>query len=262
MLGLIVPGTGSAEPTSATPRVIEALDNIRNLTRPRQDGYTTVWEGEKFVQCHALSDQSLSCEAAGATMQPPLARVLTPDRKQRLTSLGWRLDPSFGAYTQTFPATLSLDQAADRLLAVLSQAYGADLTRIDVQTRWVTRQACPPRRGPNQHLAGMVDDDPMMAQTAVKGCAYTAAAAPAANSAGGINLSAGSQGTNPYDAGFPVASDAATTEVVVVDDPGGADQGVLREPRVRRPRRPRAGSGHREPRARRSRSGGHSSHRK
>jgi hypothetical protein len=126
----------------------------------------------------------------------------------------------------------------------------------------VAHQPCPPRHGPNQHLAGMVDDDPMMAQTAVKGCAYSA---PAANGAGGINLSAGRQGTNPYYAGFAVANDALTTEVVV-DDVGVADQGALREPRARRARRPRTSSGHRESRSRsrstRSRTGGHSSHHK
>jgi hypothetical protein len=260
ILGLIVPGKGLAEPSSATPRVVEALDSIRNVTRPRQDGYTTVWQGETFVQCHAMSDQTLSCEAAGTAMQPSLAQVLTPDRKQRLTSLGWRLDPSFGAYTQTFPASLSLDQAADRILTALSQAYGADLTRIDVQTRWVAHQACPPRHGPGQHLAGIVDDDPMMAPTSVKGCAYSPPATTAASSAG-LKPLTGSEFASTYLGLSQVPSEPAATEVVA-EESVVAEPETVREPRARRPRRPRAGSGHRESRAKRSRSGGHSSHRK
>jgi len=232
------------------------LDNIRNVTRPRQDGYATIWQGQAFVQCHALSDQSLRCEAAGTTMQPSLAQVLTPDRKQRLTSLGWRLDPSFGAYTQTFPASLSLDQAADRILSVLSQAYGADLTRIDVQTRWVAHLACPPRHGPGQNLAGLVDDDPMMAATSVKGCAYSPPAMAATGDSVGLSHLTGSQFASTYLGLSPVPSEPEATEVVVDDSV------PVREPRARRTRRPRTSSGHREPRAKRSRTGGHSSHRK
>ncbi len=261
VLGLIVAGPGLAEPSATTTWVIEGLDNIRNLTRPRQDGYTAIWDGDKFVQCHAHSDQSLSCEAAGATMQPSLARVLTPDRKQRLTSLGWRLDPSFGAYTKTFAPTVSLDQVADRILTVLSQAYDADLTRLYVQTRWVAHQTCPPRHGPGQNRAGMIDDDPMMAQTAVHGCAYSAPANVAANGSGGINLLAGSQAasaSSAYYASPPAAPDLVATDVVA-DDPA-----PVREPRARRARRPRTSSGHRASTGkRRSRSGGgHSSHHK
>jgi len=256
VLGLSLADKGWAQPSSTTPRVIEALDNIRNVTRPRQDGYATIWEGQAFVQCHALSDQSLSCEAAGATMQPALAQILTPDRKQRLTALGWRLDPSFGAYTQTFSPTLGLDQAADRILSALNQGYGADLTRIDVQTRWVGHQTCPPRHGPGQTLAGLVDDDPVMAATSVHGCTYSGPALQPANGSGGINLMPSNQGTNPYFAGLPVAPEPVATEVVV-NDPV-----AVREPRRRRARRPRASSGRRESTSKRSRSGGHSSHHK
>lgn len=257
VLGLIVAGKSSAEPSSATPKVIEALDNIRNLSRPGQDGYAAIWQGDKYIQCHALSDQSLSCEAAGAMTQPSLDRVLTPDRKQRLAGLGWRLDPSFGAYTQVFAPTLGLDKAADRILASLSQGYDADLTSIEVQIRWVAHQACPPRRGPGQNLAGLVDDDPRMAPTAMHGCVYSAPASVAANPPGTAPLLAAGQGS----------SAASGSEVVVVDvtapDDAAADTVVLREPRARRERHPRSRSGRsRSTGTRHSRSGGHSSHRK
>jgi hypothetical protein len=253
-LGLVVAGKALAAPPTATPKVIEALDNIRNLTRPQQDGYATTWQGNKFVQCHALSDQSLSCEAAGAMMQPSLEDVLTPERKQRLASLGWRLDPKFGAYVQVFPPTLGLDQVADRILTVLHQAYDADLTHIEVQTRWVGHQACPPRRGPGQIQAGLVDDDPLMSPTAVHGCAF-------------------SDSANPTTASAPAAAPAPPApapSVLVVDVPETSDPvvvedtAVIREPHGRRrERHPRISSSHRESRgARRSRSGGHGSHHK
>jgi hypothetical protein len=272
LLGLLVAGKGSAQPASTRPKVIEALDNVRNLTRPQQDGYATIWEGDKYVQCHALSDQSLSCEAAGAVMQPSLAGLLSPERKRRLTSLGWRLDPSFGAYTQIFPPAVGLDKVADSILASLSQGYDADLTFLEVQTRWVGHQACPPRRGLGQNLAGIVDDSPTMAPTAVHGCAYkpsatstASASGPSASQANGLGSSA------PPDSGASAptmvvvetaTADPVAPEVVTVD------QEAPREPRARRERRPRMSSGRREARERgsrgkrSSRGGGHGSHHK
>lgn len=145
VLGLIVAGKASAEPLSAKPKVIEALDHVRNLARPRQDIYATIWEGDKFVQCHAPSDQGLSCETASPTLQPALEGVLTPDRRKRLAALGWRLEPSFGAYSQSFPSSLSLEQIADRILAALNQGYDADLTFVEVETHGSRTR--PVRRG-------------------------------------------------------------------------------------------------------------------
>jgi hypothetical protein len=266
-LGVVVAGKASAEPSSATPKVIEALDGVRNLTRPKQDGYTTVWDGDKYVQCHALSDQSLSCEAAGALMQPSLERVLTSERKQRLASLGWRLDPSFGVYTQVFAPSLTLDQSADRILSVLSQAYGADLTRIEVQTRWVAHQACPPRRGPGQTLAGLVDDDPSLAPTAVHGCAYSPPANLAAKAPGASVSGASDPATGALMMGAFLAGAAATSDPLaggsVAGPPVVVDPVALYGPRERRGRRPRTSSGRRSSSGtRHSRSGSHSSHRK
>jgi hypothetical protein len=277
LLGLLVAGKGSAQPASTRPKVIEALDNVRNLTRPQQDGYATIWEGDKYVQCHALSDQSLSCEAAGAVMQPSLAGLLSPERKRRLTSLGWRLDQSFGAYTQIFPPAVGLDKVADSILASLSQGYDADLTFLEVQTRWVGHQACPPRRGPGQVLAGIVDDSPMAAPTAVQGCAYKPPATATASASGASAPGATAPGTNSVRSSPPPDSGAAAPTMVVVETAAAdpevqevvtVDEETPREPRARRARRPRASSGRREPRERRStgkrssRGGGHSAHHK
>jgi hypothetical protein len=272
VLALIPAGKAWAEPASTAPKVIEALDNVRNLTRPQQDGYATIWEGDKYVQCHALSDQSLSCEAAGALMQPALEGLLSPERKRRLTALGWRLDPSFGAYTQIFPPGVALDKVADRILASLSQGYDADLTFLEVQTRWVGHQACPPRRGLGQNLAGIVDDSPTMAPTAVHGCAYK----PSATSTASASGPSASQANGPGSSSPPDSGASAPTVVVVETeavDPAApevvtVDQEAPREPRARRERRPRMRSGRREIRERgsrgkrSSRGGGHGSHHK
>jgi hypothetical protein len=159
-------------PPAARARAAAALQNILDLERPGQDGYATVWDGNKYVQCARTPDRRLRCEAAGMVMQPSLADVLTPERAARLTALGWALDPSFGSYVRAFPRGAATDEVADAVLQVLSEAYDADLTRIDFQTAWVAHQPCPPRNGPRQNDAGMVDDAPSMAATAVRACAY------------------------------------------------------------------------------------------
>ena len=93
-----------AQPTQTSKARVEAsLQNILNLDRPGQDGYATIWDGNKYVQCKRLPDRGLRCEAAGALTQPSLERVLTPERVGQLAALGWRLDPSFGNNVQTFP---------------------------------------------------------------------------------------------------------------------------------------------------------------
>ena len=70
----------AASPQANQSRVEGALDNITALNRPRHDGYATVWDGNKYVQCKRLPDRSLRCEAAGTLMQSSLERVLTPER--------------------------------------------------------------------------------------------------------------------------------------------------------------------------------------
>jgi hypothetical protein len=122
-----------------------------------------------------MPDHALRCEAAGALMQPSLGHVLVPEKIARLAALGWRLEPSFGNYSQTFPGDLPASQVVDRILQALAEGYNADLANLEVQTDWIASQPCPPRNGPTQNLAGMINDAPAMAATAVRACAYTPA---------------------------------------------------------------------------------------
>jgi hypothetical protein len=153
-------------------RVEAAVKNIMTLHRPGQDGLATVWDGNKYVQCRWMPDRTLRCEAGGTLMQPPLARILRPERIARLAALGWQLDTSFGNYVQVFPGGLPGSQVADKILQALKDGYDADLTNLEIQTDWIKSSPCPPRNGPSQNLAGMINDHPAMASTAVYGCAY------------------------------------------------------------------------------------------
>jgi hypothetical protein len=119
----------ATQPQKSQSRVAAVLENITNLNRPGQDGYATVWDGNKYVQCKRLSDRNLRCEAAGSLMQSSLGHVLTPERVARLTALGWRLDPSFGNYVQTFPA-----DAASSLVATKFYRRSAKLTKPTLPT--------------------------------------------------------------------------------------------------------------------------------
>jgi hypothetical protein len=167
------PGTGFGGSSQASQsRVEAALTNIMTLHRPGQDGLATIWDGNKYVQCRWMPERVLRCEAAGVLMQPSLGRVLGPERVARLAALGWHLDPSFGNHVQTFPGGLPVSQVADRILQALKEAYDADLANLDVQSDWIRSSQCPPRNGPSQNLAGMINDSPAMAATAVRGCAY------------------------------------------------------------------------------------------
>lgn len=105
-------------------------------------------------------------------MQSSLEHVLTPERVARLTALGWRLDPSFGNYVQIFPVDAPSDAIADKIVQVLSEAYDANIAELEVQTAWIPSEPCPPRNGPSQNLAGMVNNAPSMRATAVYGCSY------------------------------------------------------------------------------------------
>lgn len=161
-----------SQDVNSLARVEEALENILAVDRPGQVGYATVWDGNKFIQCHFQDDLTLRCEAAGARMQPSLANVLNPVRVASLTSLGWRPEPHFGGYVIAFPVLTPRHEAADRILRTLVEGYDAHLDQLDVETDWIADQPCPPRNGPGQNLAGMVNDAPAMRSVALTACDY------------------------------------------------------------------------------------------
>jgi hypothetical protein len=167
------PTAADEAPPPGKPRIEAALQNMMSLERPGQEGFATMWDGNKYIQCGRAPDRGLRCEAAGTLMQPSLERVLTPERIGQLTALGWHLDPSFGNYVQLFPADTSASFIADKILQVLGKAYSADLANLEVETTWVPSEPCPPRNGPTQNLAGMINNAPSMRATAIHACSFT-----------------------------------------------------------------------------------------
>ncbi len=165
---------GPALAQTSSENIEAAITTIRILDRPGRDNLATAWDGNKYVQCRRMGDRSLRCEAAGTVMQVSLEHVLTPERIGRLAAMGWMLDPSFGNYVQIFRPDASAKEIADKLVAALSQGYDADIQNLEVETKSIASQPCPPRNGPSQNLAGMINDEPSMAATAVHACAYKA----------------------------------------------------------------------------------------
>lgn len=153
-------------------RIEAALKNITNLVRPGAVGYATIWDGNKYVQCRSFSEGKLRCEAAGLRMQPSLRHVLVPERLNTLRTLDWAPDPAFGNYAHTFPAGTPSSTAANAILQTLAQVYEAELSTLDIETTWAADVQCPPRNGPSQNLAGIVNDAPSMRATAVEACSY------------------------------------------------------------------------------------------
>jgi hypothetical protein len=160
-LGLMSSTHLAAAQTPAS-RIDDALQNITSLARDRQMGYATFWDGNKFIQCRRLTTREMRCEAAGASMQPSLRNVLSGDRLNRLTALGWALDPSFGNYVRTFTAETATTAAAEHILKTLIEAYAITTANLEISTRWVKDVPCPPRAGYTQNLAGSVNDAPSM----------------------------------------------------------------------------------------------------
>ena len=167
-------GAGSMPPAmlASVQRIQQALENITSLKRPGQDGYAAIWDGNKYIQCGLAPKGGLRCEAAGSLMQSSMTRVLTADRVRQLEGLGWKLDPRFGNYVQVMPARFSSEQDAVAILTALTTVYGADGPTLQVETNWIASEPCPPRNGPSQNLAGLINDAPSMAPTAVHACAY------------------------------------------------------------------------------------------
>jgi hypothetical protein len=164
-------GAASAETIEA--KVVAAIETVKVLERPGRDNLATVWDGDKYVQCRHMSNQTLRCEAAGAKMQVSLSHVLTPDHVGRLAAMGWMLDPHFGNYVQTFKPDAPSGEVANKIIAALAQGYDADVAKLEIETTSIESEPCPPRNGPSQNLAGLINDAPSMAATAVHDCAYT-----------------------------------------------------------------------------------------
>jgi hypothetical protein len=162
----------SAAQTSAS-LIEEALQNITAIVRPGRVGYATIWDGNKYVQCRRMPTRDFRCEAAGTSMQPSLTTVLTGERINRLTALGWTVDPRFGNYAQTFAVAMPPASVAQHVLRTLLDAYDANAANIEVKTDWVVDLPCPPRNGPSQNLAGMINDAFEMLETAIYTCSYT-----------------------------------------------------------------------------------------
>jgi hypothetical protein len=50
--------------------------------------------------------------------------------------------------------------------------YDADMQNLEVETKSIRSEPCPPRNGPSQNLAGIINDAPSMAAVSVHACAY------------------------------------------------------------------------------------------
>lgn len=173
VIGLSASIISLAAAETPASRIDAALQNITSLVRDGQVGYATFWDGNKFVQCRRLMTRELRCEAAGASMQPSLRNVLSGDRLNRLTALGWVLDSSFGNYVRTFPATMATTDVTEQIIKTLTEAYDATTANIEINTKWVKDMPCPPRAGYTQNLAGSVNDAGSMRSVAVNACSFT-----------------------------------------------------------------------------------------
>lgn len=173
LVASVLPPSAAPAFAQATGQKVEAaITTILTLDRPGRINLATIWDGNKYVQCRRLQEGALRCEAAGALMQVSLEHVLTPERIGRLAAMGWTLDQSFGNYAQTFRPDTSAHDIAGKILAALSQAYDADIENLEVETKSIASEPCPPRNGPSQNLAGIINDAPSMAAFAVHACAY------------------------------------------------------------------------------------------
>jgi hypothetical protein len=153
-------------------KVESAITMIRTLDRPGRINLATIWDGNKYVQCRLLHDRNIFCEAAGTRMQPSLEHILTPDKSAALIARGWVVDPAFGNFARTFTSDVASGRIADEIIGTLSAGYGADPTNLVVSTSTVADEACPPRYGWTQNLAGMIRDSSAMKGVSIHACSY------------------------------------------------------------------------------------------
>ena len=172
IFAVLLLATGSALAAEPANMIEQTLQNISALVRPGKVGYATVWDGNRFVQCRRLPDRALRCEAAGTALQPSLKTVLSGERLNRLAALGWTVDPAFGNFVQVFPSNLATSAVADTILKTLTEGYGAEPVNMEFGTAWIADLLCPPRNGPSQNLAGMINDAHEMRSHAIVTCSY------------------------------------------------------------------------------------------
>jgi hypothetical protein len=98
--------------------------------------------------------------------------MLTAERLAHIDRLGWRPDPALGNFVQTFPPKAPSAHVAAQILQLLVDGYDADAAHLEVRSDRIAREPFPPRNGPSQSLAGMINDAPSMAAMAVHACAY------------------------------------------------------------------------------------------
>lgn len=161
----------AAEPAVTIGQILE---NITAIIRPGRVGYATVWDGNRYVQCRRLPDGVFRCEAAGTVLQPSLKAVLTGERLNRLAALGWSIDPAFGNYVRLFPSSMTTAAVAGQILKTLTEGYDANPGALEFRTAWIADVLCPPRNGPSQNLAGMINDSDEIRSVAIHTCTYKA----------------------------------------------------------------------------------------
>lgn len=164
----------ACEAASPDALIDQTLQNITTLVRPGRVGYAAIRDGNKYVQCRRMPDRAKRCEAAGAALQPSLKAVLNGARLNRLAALGWSIDPAFGNYVRLYPSNMATATVAKEILNTLVDGYGAQPDTLEFNTAWIVDVPCPPRNGPSQNLAGLINNAREMGKSAITACAYKA----------------------------------------------------------------------------------------
>jgi hypothetical protein len=139
-------------------RLADGLHLVATSSRHDKERIVTAYYGHRYVQCRRASEETLSCETSGDRMQPALNHILSRSRLDQFAQAGWRQDPNFGNWVQTFPADTRSSDLAGWMLRFMAVEFLADPSKVHVRTAWIARQACPPRRDLSRRLPGAIDD--------------------------------------------------------------------------------------------------------
>jgi hypothetical protein len=169
---------GAAVPTSRE-QIITGLNRALTLTSPRVDGLVTVSDNNLWVQC--LSShyfKTWRCEAAGLEGQPWLRHVLTVERQDRLATLGFAPDNEVGNFVARVASATATSLMADRIIAVLTQAYGAKAEDLTVSVDTLRSARCHTRLRADADRGGSILTPSWgFAKDAAEGCRVGASAA-------------------------------------------------------------------------------------